>query len=90
MNYHNEQEEDYNARIEAELEAEAEANYESAKAEYLDLLLAEKRFEEYALVRALDILSSKKFTNSGLDAVTFLVVEINKIRKDRITKPQEL
>jgi hypothetical protein len=53
---------------------QAQAEYEAQMAyyEYLDSLIADKKYQLHAIQVAIDILESKQFTDSGLSAKDYL------------------
>jgi hypothetical protein len=62
---------------EAGCAAQAEAEYEAQMAfyEYLDGLIADKKYQLHALEIALDMLNSKEFVNSGMSPKDWLDAE---------------
>jgi hypothetical protein len=64
---------EYEAGCAAQAEAEHEA--EMAYYEYLDGLIADKKYQLHALEIALDMLNSKEFANSGLSPKDWLDAE---------------
>jgi hypothetical protein len=61
--------------------AQAEAEYEAQMAfyEYLDGLIADKKYQLHALEIALDMLNSKNFANSGMSPKDWLNAERNRL-----------
>ena len=68
---------EYEAGWAAQAQAQAQAEYEAQMAfyEYLDGLIADKKYQLHALEIALDMLNSKKFANSGMSPKDWLDAE---------------
>jgi hypothetical protein len=66
---------------EAGCAAQAEAEYKAQMAfyEYLDGLIADKKYQLHALEIALDMLNSKNFANSGMSPKDWLNGERNRL-----------
>jgi hypothetical protein len=66
---------------EAGCAAQAEAEYESQMAfyEYLDGLIADKKYQLHAIEIVLDMLNSKNFANSGMSPKDWLNAERNRL-----------
>jgi hypothetical protein len=70
---------EYEAGWAAQAQAQAEYEAQMAFYEYLDGLIADKKYQLHAIEIVLDMLNSKNFANSGMSPKDWLNAERNRL-----------